>query len=188
MDKRRVIQANPVLEGILDKGDEDHRRDLDLVRLPDDQKIDVDIVISRETEFLELDDPAHLGDFLVQVDPIHLAVVNHIPHQVRQARNPFGRGRILVPGHAKEIVEGVEEKMRIDLGLQEIELGLKLFGFRFLELQSLPDRFLDEFCRRGHDDGEPDKIHSYKEAALVSKVLFKDEIGRKPGANQDHEE
>ena len=114
-DETILIRGGAVLEGILDKRDQDHGRDLHVALIHPHVKLDPRVAV--QTQRLQIDILPYVVDFAADGYRDRIGVGIHVPQYVRELHEC--RLGLLRFGYDKAVkgIERVEQKMGIDLRL-----------------------------------------------------------------------
>src|SRR5580692_602821 len=149
-----------MLENILHERHQEHRRDHGAAfvllfkghadAMPDSDLFKGDVVLEK-------------FDLGCESDLLLGALVNKITHDIGEAADQQGGAGRFAEGFIVNIVEGIEQKMRLDLGLEEVELGEALLFQHLLGLTFDPEVI---------DRDAEDEAHHKDEQAGTGEVEY----------------
>ena len=128
----RMPGVDPVLERVLHQGDEQERRHLHRFGRSLEMLLDGRQIVTAEGH--QVDIIVHELDFRRELDLLRLAVVQCIPQQVAQLADAFLRLVRVDLRQGGNVVQGVEQEMRVQLMLEPGEFGLSCLAALLLEL------------------------------------------------------
>lgn len=117
-----------MFEGIFQKSDQDQRGHLHPVGGASDFKPDGYLAV--EAQLLQADVVFHVLNLFAERYRGVVGVVDHIAHHLGQLGDDLGRVGRLGEGQVVEVIEGVEQKVGVDLCLEEAKLRAELFVFQ----------------------------------------------------------
>src|SRR3546814_20586771 len=80
-----------------------------------------------ETQLLQIEVIPEVIDFVIKADKAALAAIYHISQQVRKLDDGRGAFGPVLQAQRVERVQGIEQEVRIDLLLQQVQFGLNPF-------------------------------------------------------------
>src|SRR5690606_18403953 len=177
-----VLQANAMLKGIFDEWNQQHRSDVLVSYHIFYFSLDRDVGGIRSTQQLQVKVVAHVLDLTGKQYFLLVVFVQHKAHHVAQHLYTLcGALAILLQGRSVERVQRVEQKVRVDLGAQEIEVsagGAQLFFQHKHLLFAFHLAFVDQ----------PDNRARYQELEhRVHKADFESAIFTVQGHHQQQE-
>ena len=124
--------VDPVLERVLHQGDEQERRHLHRLGRSLELLLNGRQLVAPEGH--QVDVIVHELDLRRELDLLRLAVVQRIPQQVAQLADALLRLVRVDLRQGRDVVQGIEQEMRVELMLEPGQFGLGRLAALFLEL------------------------------------------------------
>ena len=126
-DGRRFFGVDAVFKGVLNEWDEQQGDDAFFFGPAGDGK--VNYATAFEAGLLQLDVVGEVVELLFELDFFAAGVEQDVAHHGGQLDDGIGCAIGFFEGEGIDAVEGIEEKMWVDLGFEVGQFGLELVGF-----------------------------------------------------------